>query len=119
MTGILCVLAGGGGRPPLAVSANNVSATNSGVGSEGLVTTSQSPNTTATGGLAPYSYLWEFQFSQAGPTPDISSTTAQNPTWSATVADVESFSTWRVTVTDAAMDTATFDITVSLTWIGF
>ncbi len=119
MTGILGVLAGGGGRPPLAVSANNVTATDSGVGSEGLVTTTQSPNTTITGGLAPYTQLWTLIEELSAPTPDISGATALNPTWSATVGSTSSVSTWLVTVTDSAMDTATADITVTLNWIGF
>lgn len=117
VTGVLGMLAGGSTRAPLAVSANNVERNRSGIGVEGEITTTQSPNVTAKGGTGSYSYLWT---QVSGDTVTISSDTAQNPAWTATVAEFDpNESTWRVTVTDGASDTASFDITVTMTWISF
>lgn len=104
--------------PPLSVSANNVSETFFGFSPSGSVNSSaQSPGTTPSGGASPYTYAWTHLSTSGGSTPSISSSTAQNPFWTATVSDGDpSISTWRVTVTDNAAQTASDDITVTLTW---
>lgn len=115
MSGISGALLGAKGFTPLSVAASNVSRTRSGSGAEGLVTSVALPNTTVTGGVPPYTYLW---VRQSGDVPEISSDTAQNPTWSETVPAFEpSFSVQRVTVTDAMSATAFTDIEVTLTWV--
>jgi hypothetical protein len=99
----------------LSVTADDVSGFDSGPSFSGFVTTSGNPNTTPAGGVAPYTYAWT---RLSGSSPAISSSTAQNPTWSETVFDgTDSISTWRVTVTDSATTTAFTDITVTLTWL--
>lgn len=74
-----------------------------------------SPNTVVTGSAAPFTYSWT---RISGSTvPQISSTSAQNPTWSNFLTPNGSHSaTWRVTVTDANGATATSDVFVTLTW---
>jgi hypothetical protein len=104
--------------PALSVTADDVSGFDSGPSFIGSVTSSDSPNTTPTGGVAPYTYAWTELGTSSGNTPSVSSSTAQNPSWTAFVEDVEpSISTWRVTVTDSATTTAFTDITVTLTWL--
>jgi len=101
--------------PTLSVTADGVFGFNSGPSFSGFVTTFDSPNTTPTGGVGPYTYAWT---RVSGFSPAISSSTAQNPTWSETVSDgTDSISTWRVTVTDSGSRTASTDITVTLTWL--
>jgi len=115
VTGTTAAFAGGKGFTPLAVVASNVSRTQQGFASSGVVTSTASPNTTITGGVAPYTQEWT---RQSGSTATISSATALNPTWSATVSDgTPVVEVWRVTVTDAASVSATADITVTLTWV--
>lgn len=117
MTALLAPLLGGKGFAPLAVVASNVSRTETGAGSSGTVTTTQSPNTTASGGVAPYTaYAWTYV---SGSTDfNIAGANVQNPNWSGEISSGTSEAIWRVTVTDTVSATATFDITVSLTWIG-
>jgi len=103
------------GKSAMSVSANNVSGSASGFAPSGSVSTG-SPNTTVTGGTSPFTFSWA---RVSGSTvPQISSATAQNPGWSNanTPAGINT-ATWRVTVTDANSNTATADISVSLTWI--
>lgn len=115
MSGILSALVGGRGTPPLTVTASNVSRTVEGSAASGLVATIASPNTTITGGVAPYTQAWT---NIAGDAVNISSATALNPTFSETVSfDAPLASEWRVTVTDSASATASFDILVTLTWV--
>lgn len=114
MSGIHMALLAASGTS-LSVTADNVSGFDSGPSSSGFVTTSDSPNTTPSGGVGPYTYAWA---RVSGSSPTISSSTAQNPTWSETVFDgSDSVSTWRVTVTDSGSRTAFTDITVTLTWV--
>ena len=115
VTGVLAIMAGGRGFLPIEVAASNVSRLRSGVGVSGTVTTVAPPNTTITGGVAPYTQQWT---RQSGGTPTISSAAALNPTWSEVVSDLSpSVSTWRCTVTDAVSATASTDISVTLTWV--
>ncbi len=105
--------------PALSVTASDVSGMASGFSFSGTVSSSgDSPDTTPSGGTAPYTYAWTHLSTSGGVTPTISSSTAQNPFWVATVDSGDpSVSTWRVTVTDSAAQTASDDITVTLTWI--
>jgi hypothetical protein len=104
--------------PPLSVTADSVSGFDSGPSNSGFVTTSTSPNTTPSGGVGPYTYAWTNISTESGTTPNVSSSTAQDPSWTAIVFDgTEGVSTWRVTVTDSATTTAFTDITVTLTWL--
>lgn len=104
--------------PPLSVTALDVEGNGFGFSPAGTVSSSTSPNTTPSGGTAPYTYSWVHLDTSSGATPSVSSSTAQNPFWTATVDSGDpSISTWRVTVTDSAAQTASDDITVTLTWI--
>ncbi len=105
--------------PALSVTASDVSAVDSGFAASGTVSSiGESPNTTPSGGTSPYTYAWTHLGTSSGVTPTISSSTAQNPYWVATVNSGDpSVSTWRVTVTDSGARTASDDITVTLTWI--
>jgi hypothetical protein len=115
MTGVTAIMAGGRGFVPLAVAASHVSRNGRGPAPEGTVTTIALPNTTITGGVAPYTQEWT---SIGGDTATISSDTALNPTWSATVASPDiNQSFWQCTVTDAVSATASTDITVTLSWV--
>lgn len=116
MTGVLAIMAGGRGFIPLGVAASSVSRTEFGGGpSSGTVTTVALPNTTITGGVAPYTQVWT---EVSGDSPTISNALDLNPTWSATVSSGSAnVSTWRCTVTDDLSATASTDITVTLTWI--
>lgn len=116
MSGILGALVGGRGTPPLTVTASNVSRTVEGSAASGNVVSIASPNTTITGGVAPYTQNWTLE-NGADP-PNISSATALNPSWSKLVAtDDPNLTDWRVTVTDSASATASFVISVSLIWV--
>lgn len=115
MTGVLAIMAGGRGFVPLAVSASDVSRTRSGSAESGVVTTVALPNTTITGGVAPYTQEWTLV---DGADVTVSSSTALNPTFSATVSSsIPNLSIWRVTVTDAVSATAITDINVTLQWV--
>jgi hypothetical protein len=104
--------------PPLSVTADDVSGFDSGPSVSGSVTTSDSTNTTPAGGVSPYTYAWTNISTSSGNTPTVSSSTAQNPSWTASVSDgIDSVSVWRVTVTDDVSTTAQADITVTLTWV--
>lgn len=103
--------------PALSVSASSVSGFEIGPSNSGSVTSSGSPSTTPSGGVGPYTYAWTNISTSSGNTPSVSSSTAQNPSWTASVSDgTDSLSTWRVTVTDSGARTASTDITVTLTW---
>jgi hypothetical protein len=115
VTGVTAIMAGAATVLPLAVVASNVSRTRQGATPDGVVTTVALPNTTITGGVGPYTQLWT---RQSGDSPTISDDELLNPTWSATVNSGDpNVSVWRVTVTDAMSSTASFDITVTLTWV--
>jgi hypothetical protein len=106
------------GKSAMSVSANDITSMAADFASSGNVSTVfDSPNTTVTGGTAPYTYLWTHVSTFSGETPYISSPTAQNPTWNALVSDgVPSQSTWRVTVTATGGSTASFNISITLIW---
>ena len=75
------------------------------------------PDTNVEGGSAAFGYLWEHIETDSGTTPSISSATAQNPTWTATVDDSQiAVSHWRVTVTDAQGQMASATAQVTLSW---
>lgn len=101
---------------PLRVTASDAIGQDSGFGQVGTVTASTTAS--ATGGVGPYSFSWARVSGSTGPV--ISSATAQSPFWTADVsANEPEEAVWRVTVTDSVGATATFNITVSLTWISF
>lgn len=118
MSGIQMALLGSSGSRP-SVVANSVTGFDSGSSFSGNVSTfGDSPNTTASGGTPPYTYAWSYISTNSGNTPSISSATAQNPYWYATVENgTPSDSIWRVTVTDSASATGSYDINVYLTWV--
>lgn len=105
-----------GGPPPssLTVSATDVSETDEGAANNGPV--SGQSTATPSGAVGTITYSWAHLSTSSGSTPSISSSTAQSPTFSATVNEsINSVSTWRVTATDdlgSAQDT----ITVTLNW---
>lgn len=104
--------------PPLSVSASSVAGYENGPSNSGFVTNSGSPNTTPSGGAGPYTYAWTNISTSSGNTPSISSTTAQNPSWTGEQTDqIDGISTWRVTVTDSGARTAFTEITVTLVWV--
>lgn len=104
--------------PALSVTADNVGGIEFGRNPSGFVTSTNSPNTTPSDGVGPYTYAWTELGTSSGNTPSVSSSTAQNPTWTSFVeSGTDSISTWRVTVTDSGSRTAYADITVTLTWI--
>jgi len=115
MTGITALLVGQG-ADRLTVNANTASGSNSGSAFSGPVTTG-TPGTTASGGIAPYTYAWEYRSGSSVPILS-GSFTDQNPTWgNSDTPDGISAATWRVTATDSVGSTAFRDITVQLTWI--
>lgn len=115
MTGILVKAVGHGGSG-LAVTANNVTKSSSGLAASGLVTTTQLPNPNVTGGLAPFEYVWEYVSGSTEPL--VSDDAVANPTWAAIVEDgTPEIAVWKVTVTDAAAATAEVNITVTLIWV--
>lgn len=117
MTAFAMFVASAGINAPLSVNAFDAVGSGSGSASSGLVTSS-SPGTTPAGGSGIYSsYAW----ARVGTNNGIacSNASAQNPTWSKTIAASQQTTTtvtetWRVTVTDSNSNTATHDITVSL-----
>jgi hypothetical protein len=115
MTGVTAIMAGMSGGIPLAVTANDVSGTSFGFSFSGPVATVD-PNTTVTGGTAPFTFAWAYVSGSS--IPEVSNAAAQNPFWSnSNVPDGTETATWRVTVTDANNSTATHNITVELTWV--
>lgn len=101
---------------PLSVTASNVSRLQNGSTADATVTTIASPNTTPSGGRPGYTFSWARIGGDASTS--VSSSTAQNPTFSALVTSgVPKVSTWRVTVTDANSNTAFADITVTLQYL--
>jgi len=108
-------------RLSFSVTASNVTKAQSGFSGSGTVSTgtapAKSPNTTPSGGTPAYTYAWTRLSTASGANPTISSSTAQNPTWSATVSDgTDSVSTWQVVVTDSTTATASTTILVTLVW---
>lgn len=115
MSGITAKLAARGGGA-LSVTANNVTKSSAGFSSTGVVTTTQLPNPNVTGGLAPFSYLWEYV---SGSTEiNVDAAGAPNTTWTGTVSDAgPEVATWQLTVTDAGLNEAAVEITVTLIWL--
>jgi hypothetical protein len=104
------------GSTDLTVSANTVHGFDSGASASGSVTSSPAA-LTVSGGTSPYTYSWSHVSTSSGNTPTISSSTAADPTFTATVTSGESsISTWEVTVTDNVSATASTYVSVSLTW---
>lgn len=104
------------GSTSLSVSANTVHGFDSGNAFSGTVT-SDPASVTASGGSTPYSYSWSHISTSSGLTPTISNSAISNPTFTSTVFSSESaVSTWEVTVTDNASNTASTYVSVSLTW---
>lgn len=115
MSGTMIGAAGCAAATSLSVIATDVSGSASGFTFFGSVSTG-TPNTTVTGGTAPFTFSWA---RISGSTvPQISSATAQNPGWSNNnTPEGTNSAVWRVTVTDANSNTATDDINVTLQWI--
>lgn len=114
MSRIFARSAAGGGA--LSVTVNNVTKSTAGVVASGFVETVQLPNTTITGGTPPYDILWEYVSGSL--TIGISDPNALNPTWFGEVTeDVPETGTWKVTITDAALDEAEDEATITLIWI--
>jgi len=105
------------GSTTLSISGNTVHGFDSGNSFFGTVT-SAAASVTASGGTEPYTaYSWSHISTSSGNTPSISNSAISNPTFTATVSSgTSSVSTWEVTVTDSASDTASTYISVSLTW---
>jgi len=105
------------GATTLSISGNTVHGFDSGNAFSGTVTSSAA-SVTASGGTEPYTaYSWSHISTSSGNTPAISNAAISNPTFTATVSSgVSSVSTWEVTVTDSASNTASTYISVSLTW---
>jgi hypothetical protein len=100
----------------LSVSANAVHGFGFGASASGSVTSAPAA-LTVSGGTSPYTYSWSHVSTSSGNTPTISSSTADNPTFTATViSGTSSISTWEVTVTDNVSATASTYVSVSLTW---
>ena len=100
----------------LSVSANTVHGFGFGASASGSVTSAPAA-LTVSGGTSPYTYSWSHVSTSSGNTPTISSSTADNPTFTATVTSgTSSISTWEVTVTDNVSATASTYVSVSLTW---
>lgn len=115
MTGVVSQLVAGGSGNTLLVTANDVTRVVVGSGSSRIVASVQLPNTSVTGGVAPYAHLWEYVSGSTDPL--VSDETAANPTWTALVpADESRIAVWRLTVTDSATNTDTVDITVNLSF---
>lgn len=103
------------GKSAMSVSANNVSGSGFGFASSGSVSTG-SPDTTVTGGTAPFTFSWTYLSGSS--VPQVSSSTAQNPNWfNNDTPEGSNSAVWRVTVTDANSNTATDDINVTLMFI--
>ena len=104
-------------RLGLQVTANNVGSTRTGGTNCGIVTAGN-PNVTVANGSGSYTYSWSRVGAPAANPFVISSNTAQNPTWTATVCNTVAVETWQVTVTDTATGaTASAIIQVQLKWI--
>lgn len=106
-------------------SANKSSVLGSGTGPSptGDPGSTDSVAVTPSGGVAPYTYAWAVVGANAdsgpyqanGPT---SATTAfSDADSSVSDLDVVTTETWRCTVTDANLDTASVDVTVELLWV--
>lgn len=97
---------------PLTVSASptSVSGTQSGGGSDVLVNTGFTTATPA-GGFSPYTYSWAYVSGAAAATANTPSSATTN--FGATVPAGTSQATMRVTVTDAAGETATATVTAT------
>lgn len=115
MTGIIAKTAARGGGA-FSVAANNVTKSSAGFSSTGVVTTTQLPNPVVSGGVAPFSYLWEYVSGSTEIAVDASG--APNTTWTGTVSDAgPEVAVWQLTVTDAGLNEATVEITVTLIWL--
>ena len=105
------------GSGNLSVTANAVFGFNSGPSATGSVTSSAAV-VTASGGTTPYTYSWTHVSTTSGTTPTISSSSISNPTFSVTASSgLPSTSTWQVTVTDDASNSASAYVSVTLSWL--
>ena len=125
MSNIISLIAvAGAGVPPtptLSVSASNVSVALEGPSPTGRVpaTSGAATITTPLNGTGPYTFLWEKQTDADGDAFIISGVTDQNATWYGDPrldSHVDNTETWRVTVTDNVLDTASDTISVTLQW---
>jgi hypothetical protein len=104
------------GTTDLTVSANAVYGFASGNSTSGSVTSSAAV-VNVSGGTTPYTYAWNHISTSSGNTPTISSSSASNPTFSATVFNgTSSVSTWQVTVQDGASTIESAYVSVTLIW---
>ena len=107
---------------PLAVTASNVAASASDFSSSGRVPAGGFALTTCTpsGGTAPYTFAWTKLTTADGTAFTQQGATLQNNGWYGDPRrdpdDIDNTETWRVTVTDAELDTASHTISVTLTW---
>jgi hypothetical protein len=105
------------GSTALSVSANAVYGFASGNSASGSVT-SAAAVVTPSGGSTPYTaYSWTHISTSSGITPTISNSAISNPTFTSTVfSGSPAVSTWQVTVTDSAANTASTYVSVTLSW---
>jgi len=108
--------------PPLSVSGGNLSAGESGFSVSGRVPASGSVSAfmTVTGGVGPFTYAWTKLTSADGSAFVAGNTTSLNANWYGIRSDLnfDNTETWRLTVTDTGdgNNTATADISITLTW---
>lgn len=106
----------------ITVSASNATGSGSGNSSSGTVTTGTPGTTTGGYPIGSPTYAWSYVSGDSGIT--VSSSTAQNPTWSETITGVTSGNTvthtalWQIVATDPATSIASTpaQITVSVSW---
>lgn len=111
MSVLAALLLAAAGSASLSVTASGVSGSRLGAGT---ASTSDSPNTTVVGGVAPYTYAWTYVSGSTVPQPN--SPGIANPVWSGELGAADSQEAiWRITVTDSGgSPPASFDIPVSL-----
>lgn len=106
---------------PLSVNAGfNLSKISSGASACANMGSAGSPASSVSGGVSPYTYLWELVGSPAQQGPYVcSDVNSLNPHWSASIVcdgDSPSIETWRLTVTDDIGQIASDTITVNFVW---
>ena len=108
---------------PLTVDAGaNVSSSDSGMSACGNPGNTGTPGATVSGGVEPYTFLWEQIGTPAESGPyNVSNSAILNPNWGEPggVCDGDSptAETWRLTVTDDDLTVETDTITVTLIWV--